>query len=69
VWLLFQALVHVSTAYCNCNRQEVRELVYAPPADPEKIMQCVDWMEDDLLATITPKQVFSVLIILVELYV
>jgi fatty acyl-CoA reductase len=69
VWLHFQALVHVSTAYCNCNRQEVRELVYPPPADPEKIMQCVEWMEDDLLATITPKQVVSIVTILGELWV
>jgi fatty acyl-CoA reductase len=45
----------------------VRELVYPPPADPEKILQCVEWMEDDLLATITPKQVVSPLTILVEL--
>jgi hypothetical protein len=30
-------------------------------------MQCVEWMEDDLLATITPKQVVSPLTILVEL--
>ena len=62
----FQALVHVSTAYCNCNRQEVSELVYPPPADPEKIMQCVEWLEDDLLDAITPKQVVPVLTILVE---
>jgi fatty acyl-CoA reductase len=53
----FQALVHVSTAYCNCDRQEISELVYPSPADPEKIIQCVDWMEDELLKIITPKQV------------
>ncbi|XP_069702736.1 putative fatty acyl-CoA reductase CG5065 [Periplaneta americana] len=54
-----EALVHVSTAYCNCNRQEVQEVVYPPPADPEKIIQCVDWMEEDLLDTITPKIIGS----------
>lgn len=52
---MFQALVHVSTAYSNCDRQDVSELVYPPPADPEKIIHCVDWMEDELLETITPK--------------
>jgi len=61
---VFQALVHVSTAYCNCNRQEVSELVYPPPADPEKVIQCVEWMEDELLETITNKQVVSVITIL-----
>lgn len=50
-----QALVHVSTAYCNCNRQEVNEVVYPPPADPEKIIQCVEWMDDKLIDTVTPQ--------------
>jgi fatty acyl-CoA reductase len=37
--------------------------VYPPPADPEKIMQCVEWMEDDLLEAITPKQVVPIVTI------
>jgi fatty acyl-CoA reductase len=53
--LKLEALVHVSTAYCNCNRQEISELVYPPPADPEKIIHCAEWLEDDLLESITPK--------------
>jgi fatty acyl-CoA reductase len=40
--------------------------VYPPPADPEKIMQCVEWLEDDLLEAITPKQVILIVIIPVE---
>jgi len=40
--------------------------VYPPPADPEKIMQCVDWLEDDLLDTITPKQVVPIVTIPAE---
>jgi fatty acyl-CoA reductase len=64
--IFFQALVHVSTAYCNCNRQEVSELVYPPPADPEKIMHCAEWLEDDLLETITPKQVAPIVTTPVE---
>jgi fatty acyl-CoA reductase len=66
VTIFSKALVHVSTAYSNCNRQEVSELVYPPPADPEKIMQCAEWLEDDLLETITPKQVVPVLTVPVE---
>ncbi|XP_047097438.1 putative fatty acyl-CoA reductase CG5065 isoform X1 [Schistocerca piceifrons] len=50
-----EALVHVSTAYCNCDRSEVSEMVYPPPADPEKIVECVEWMDEDLLDAITPK--------------
>ncbi|XP_063218986.1 putative fatty acyl-CoA reductase CG5065 [Bacillus rossius redtenbacheri] len=50
-----EALVHVSTAYCNCNRPEVGEMVYPPPADPETIMQYAEWIDQDLLEAITPK--------------
>ncbi|XP_059487923.1 putative fatty acyl-CoA reductase CG5065 [Neocloeon triangulifer] len=50
-----EALVHVSTAYCNCDRDEVQEQVYDPPADPDKIIQCVEWMDEDLINAITPK--------------
>lgn len=52
---IFQAFVHVSTAYCNCNRQDVEEHLYPIPADPEKIIQCVDCLDEDLLESITPK--------------
>lgn len=50
-----KALVHVSTAYCNCDREEVNEVIYPPPYDPEKIIQCTEWMDDDLIEALTPK--------------
>jgi len=50
-----EALVHVSTAYCNCDRDDVAEEVYPPPADPEKVIQTVEWMDDELIDAITPK--------------
>ncbi|KAK6633636.1 hypothetical protein RUM44_004243 [Polyplax serrata] len=50
-----EALIHVSTAYCNCDRGEVREVIYPPPYDPEKVIECVEWMDEDLLDVITPK--------------
>ncbi|KAB7508033.1 putative fatty acyl-CoA reductase [Armadillidium nasatum] len=49
------ALIHVSTAYCNCDRQEVKEIVYPPPMDPYKLIQLVDWMDDDVFNHLTPK--------------
>ncbi|ODM95040.1 hypothetical protein Ocin01_11637 [Orchesella cincta] len=42
------ALVHVSTAYANCEREEIDEIVYPPPADPNKLIQCMEWMDDDV---------------------
>ena len=51
----FQALIHVSTAYANCDKEEIAEIIYPPPADPKKLMECVDWMDEDLLKNITQK--------------
>lgn len=49
------ALVHVSTAYANCNRKEVDEIVYPPPVSPDQIIEATKWMEPSLLESITPK--------------
>lgn len=50
-----EALIHVSTAYCNCDREEVNEVIYPPPYDPENIIQCVSWMDDSLIQVLTPQ--------------
>lgn len=50
----FQALIHVSTAYCNCDREEVAEIIYTPPYDPQKIIEMMEWMDDSLVDTLTP---------------
>lgn len=49
-----EALVHVSTAYANCNRRYVSELVYNAPVHPERIIECTDWISDELANHITP---------------
>ncbi|CAB0009524.1 unnamed protein product [Nesidiocoris tenuis] len=50
-----EALIHVSTAYCNCDRVEVKEEIYETPYDPDCIIQAMEWMDDDLVNTLTPK--------------
>lgn len=50
-----EAFVHVSTAYCNCDRAVVDEVVYPSPAEPRRVIDMVDWLDDDVLADITPK--------------
>ncbi|CAF4957111.1 unnamed protein product [Pieris macdunnoughi] len=52
--LALEALVHVSTAYCNCEREAVEERVYAPPAHPEHVVTLVQTLPDDLVDRITP---------------
>ncbi|KIH55452.1 hypothetical protein ANCDUO_14391, partial [Ancylostoma duodenale] len=53
--LLFLALVHVSTAYANCDRAETEEKVYEPPVAPQKLLEAIRWMDNDMIALITPK--------------
>ncbi|CAG2058434.1 unnamed protein product [Timema podura] len=49
------ALVHVSTAYCHCDREIVQEVIYPGKHDPHKILDTVAWMPDHILEEITPK--------------
>lgn len=49
-----EALIHVSTAYCNCDRQAVEEIVYKPPVPPQKIIDTIEWMDEDLVGVLTP---------------
>jgi hypothetical protein len=46
--------IHVSTAYANCDRDQVLESVYPPPVDYQKWTNLVDWMDDSTLEKLTP---------------
>lgn len=48
------ALVHVSTAYANCDRSDVAETIYSPPYSPDDIISLVQWLPEDLLDKLTP---------------
>ena len=50
-----EVLVHISTAYSNCDRQYIEEQVYPPPVEPQKLLDALAWMDDDMVARITPK--------------
>ncbi|KAJ8978354.1 hypothetical protein NQ317_002663 [Molorchus minor] len=52
-----ECLVHVSTAYCNCDRSEVKEVVYPPPIGPDQITSLVDTLDEDLVDSLTTKLV------------
>ncbi|KAG9509476.1 putative fatty acyl-CoA reductase [Fragariocoptes setiger] len=49
-----KALVHVSTAYANCDRDSLDELFYEPPVDPYKLLDLAEWMDPETLEKITP---------------
>lgn len=49
-----QALVHVSTAYCNCDRNDVAEEIYPLDNEPEQIIALTKWMDDKMVDDLTP---------------
>ncbi|XP_054886797.1 fatty acyl-CoA reductase 1 isoform X3 [Poeciliopsis prolifica] len=50
-----EIFIHVSTAYAHCDREVIEEVVYPPPVNYRKLLDTLDWMDDDLVATLTPK--------------
>ncbi|CAF3215487.1 unnamed protein product [Rotaria socialis] len=50
-----QSVVHVSTAYANCNRNNVSEMIYPPPIQPSKLLDACEWMDDQVLDALTNK--------------
>lgn len=49
-----KVFVHVSTAYCHCNEDEVLEKGYPPPHNPMGIVQMTKMLDADVLAQMTP---------------
>lgn len=47
-------MIHVSTAYANCDRAEVDESLYEVDVNPEELIQTVKWMDESLLKHLTP---------------
>ncbi|CAF0792848.1 unnamed protein product [Didymodactylos carnosus] len=50
-----QAIVHVSTAYANCNRTDCAEVIYPPPIQPTKLLDASEWMDDSVFDVLTTK--------------
>ncbi|KAK9306408.1 hypothetical protein QLX08_002921 [Tetragonisca angustula] len=49
-----EALIHVSTAYCNCDRTDIAEQIYPLIAEPEEIFALTKVMDDKMIDDITP---------------
>lgn len=49
-----EALVHVSTAYCNCDRSKVEEKIYSSPMGPDEVISVVNSLEENLIDSLTP---------------
>uniref|UniRef100_A0A3P8YGL1 Fatty acyl-CoA reductase n=2 Tax=Esox lucius TaxID=8010 RepID=A0A3P8YGL1_ESOLU len=49
-----EVFLHVSTAYANCDRTLIEEVVYPPPVDYKKLIASLEWMDDKLVSAMTP---------------
>jgi fatty acyl-CoA reductase len=50
-----KSLVHVSSAYSQCDRQGmIEEVNYPTPLPPSKLLGLLDWMTDDQLEILAP---------------
>jgi len=49
------SIVHASTAYANCDLSETEEKIYDPPIQPKQMISAVEWMDDEMLKSLTPK--------------
>ncbi|XP_035280987.1 fatty acyl-CoA reductase 1 isoform X1 [Anguilla anguilla] len=50
-----EAFIHISTAYANCNRHHIDEVIYPPPVQPKKLIDSLEWMDDGMVRDITPR--------------
>lgn len=52
---LLQMFCHVSTAYCHLHERHLKEKAYPPPADPNKIIKAIEWMDEEIVDSMTDK--------------
>ncbi|NXK73567.1 FACR1 reductase, partial [Amazona guildingii] len=50
-----EAFIHISTAYANCIRKCIDEIIYPPPAEPKKLFDLIEWLDESIIEDITPK--------------
>ncbi|XP_065191487.1 fatty acyl-CoA reductase 1-like [Sycon ciliatum] len=50
-----KAFVHVSTAYINCHNLETDEIVYKPDVPAQKLLDAVEWMDEEWTDKLTPQ--------------
>ncbi|KAM6154273.1 fatty acyl-CoA reductase 2 [Erethizon dorsatum] len=50
-----EVFVHLSTAFSNCNLKHIDEVIYPCSVEPKKIIDSMEWLDDSIIAEITPK--------------
>lgn len=49
------ALLHLSTAFCNCDHEISREEVYDCLQEPSDLIRCAEWMSEEAMAIMGQK--------------
>lgn len=39
-----QAFVHMSTAFANCDKTCIEEVIYPAPVEPQKLINALEWV-------------------------
>lgn len=47
--------VHVSTAFANCDRTSIKEVIYEPKVKVDVLQESLEWLDDKLVDELTPK--------------
>ncbi|XP_033230717.1 putative fatty acyl-CoA reductase CG5065 [Belonocnema kinseyi] len=50
-----KAFIHLSTAFCHVDQEELGERVYDTPDDPQDVMRLMQWLDESAIDLITPK--------------
>lgn len=50
-----KSMVHLSTAFCHVDQEELGERVYEANEDPQHVMSMMQWMNEDAIDLVTPK--------------
>lgn len=53
--------MHISTAYSNADKQDVEEMVYPPPHDPNTIINCIDALPMEAIKHLEDKLLVSLI--------
>ncbi|EFN87626.1 putative fatty acyl-CoA reductase CG5065 [Harpegnathos saltator] len=47
--------VYISTAYCHLEEKILRQRTYPPPANPDSVIKCVEWVDEEVIEAMTDK--------------
>lgn len=54
-----QMFAYISTSYCHLTEKVLMEKPYPPAADPHKIIKTIEWLEEDVVESMTKKYVLK----------